>query len=104
MGTGEMAIRAATAHSVVFYLKMGLSLTEAGKRAMADLNDLGGRYLGGMSFVAVDREGNHAAFSSYRDATYLYMDASMTTPETLPRTHVRITQRWEKRGTDRTSE
>ena len=33
-GTGEMAIRAATAHSVVFYMKMGLSVT--GGRAAGD--------------------------------------------------------------------
>ncbi len=96
-GTGEMAIRAATAHSVVFYLKMGFSLIEAGNRAMADLNDLGGHYLSGMSFVAVDREGNHAAFGSYPKSTYLYMDDAMAAPATLPRTQVLITQRWEKR-------
>ena len=52
-----MAIRASTAHSLVFYMKMGLSLKEAGWRAMEDLNDLGGRYLSRMSFVALDAEG-----------------------------------------------
>ncbi len=35
-GTGEMAIRAATAHSVVFAMQMGATLLEAGTRAMAE--------------------------------------------------------------------
>ncbi len=95
-GTGEMAIRAATAHSVVMYMKMGASLQEAGQRAMQDLNDLGGRYLAGMNFVAVDAKGQHAGFSSYQQATYAYMDASMDAPETLPRLHVPVTARWER--------
>ncbi len=95
-GTGEMAIRAATAHSVVFYMKMGLSVTEAGQRAMADLNDLGGRYLSGMNFIAVDREGNYAGFSSRTDATYLYFTDAMDAPAEAPRLCVPLNERWHK--------
>jgi len=95
-GTGEMAIRAATAHSVVFYMKMGLSVTEAGQRAMADLNDLGGRYLSGMNFIAVDREGNHAGFSSRTDATYLYFTDAMDAPAEAPRLYVPLAERWHR--------
>ena len=94
-GTGEMAIRAATAHSVVLYMKMGLSLTEAGQRAMADLNALGGRFLAGMSFIAVDHAGNHTAYSSFKDAAYLHFHAEMDAPEELPRLHMPLKQRWE---------
>ncbi len=94
-GTGEMAIRAATAHSVVLYMKMGLPLTEAGQRAMSDLNDLGGRFLAGMSFIAIDHTGNHTAYSSFKDAAYLYFDAEMDAPEELPRIHIPLKQRWE---------
>lgn len=94
-GTGEMAIRAATAHSVVLYVKMGLSLAEAGRRAMADLNDLGGRFLAGMSFIAVDQVGNHTAYSSFKDATYFHFHADMAAPEELPRLHVPLKERWE---------
>jgi beta-aspartyl-peptidase (threonine type) len=97
-GTGEMAIRAATAHSVVLYMKMGLSLDEAGRRAMEDLNDLGGRFLAGMNFIAVDADGHHTAFSSYKNATYLYYGAEMTAPSVLPRVHVAVTTRWEQDG------
>jgi beta-aspartyl-peptidase (threonine type) len=93
-GTGEMAIRAATAHSIVFYMKMGLPPAEAGRRAMADLNDLGGRYISGMSLVALDRDGAPVGFSSYENATYLVYDESMTEPEERPRAHVPIAQHW----------
>jgi beta-aspartyl-peptidase (threonine type) len=93
-GTGEMAIRAATAHSVVFYMKMGLSLAEAGRRAMVDLNDLGGLYISGMSLVALDRDGAPLGFSSYEGATYLVYDEEMDEPEARPRAHVPIAQRW----------
>lgn len=95
-GTGEMAIRAATAHSLVFYLKMGMPLVEAGQRAMADLNDLGGRYLSGMNFIALDREGHHVGFSSREGATYLHYDDTMSAPEELTRRHVSLTERWER--------
>ena len=95
-GTGEMAIRAATAHSVVFYMKMGLSAVEAGQRAMADLNDLGGRYLSGMNFIAMDRDGHHAGFSSRDDATYLYFTETMAAPEEAPRLCVPLNERWGK--------
>jgi beta-aspartyl-peptidase (threonine type) len=98
-GTGEMAIRAATAHSVVFYMKMELSVVEAGQRAMADLNDLGGRYLSGMNFIAVDREGNHAGFSSREDARYVYFTDTMDTPAEAPRLYIPLNERWHRNGT-----
>jgi len=93
-GMGEMAIRASTARSVVLYLKMGLSLDEACRQAMVDLDDLGGHYLSRMSFIALDREGHHAAFSNAEDATYVYMTGDMDAPHKTPRTHVSIKQRW----------
>ena len=93
-GMGEMAIRAATAHSVVFYLKMGATLEEAGLRAMVDLEDLGGRFLARMSFIALDREGRHAGFSNDEDDTYIGMTAEMDEPAEFPRTYVPTKARW----------
>lgn len=84
-GLGEMAILAGTAHSVVLYLKMGLSLEEAGRQAMEDLHALASPYLGAMNIVALDRDGHHAAFSNKEDRTYLYMTEGMDEPEELPR-------------------
>ena len=93
-GMGEMAIRASTAHSLVFYLKMGLSLKEAGWRAMEDLNDLGGRYLSRMNFIALDAEGQPAGFSTEAGMTYIYMTGEMEQPAEVGRHHVRVEKRW----------
>lgn len=93
-GMGEMAIRAGTAHSVVFYLKMGLSLVEAGRRAMEDLDGLGGRYLSQMNFIALDRAGRHAGFSNAEGKTYIYLTAALDAPVEAPRACVRTKERW----------
>jgi len=92
-GRGEMAIRAATAHSVVMYLKAGLSVQEAGVRAMRDLEDLVDVYFGGMNIVALDRHGEPAAFSDNPKATFVYMTGDMSEPVEKPRTYVELKPR-----------
>ena len=94
-GMGEMAIRGVTAHTLVFYMKMGLPLEEAGKRAMADLNDLDGRFLSMMRIIALDKDGNHAGFASAEGLTYLIQTSDMSTPDEAARTYVPIQSRWE---------
>ncbi len=94
-GMGEMAIRGATAHSVVFYMKMGLPLEEAGARAMNDLNDLDGRFLSVMNIIALDKDGRPAGFTSSPGRTYIYQTADMTQPVETARTYVPIHSRWE---------
>ena len=93
-GMGEMAIRAGTALSLVHYLKMGLSLAEAGRQAMTDLNDLGGRYRSRMHLIALDRDGNHAGFSSAEGSSYIYITEGMPEPEEVPRTYVPVETQW----------
>jgi beta-aspartyl-peptidase (threonine type) len=93
-GMGEMAIRACTAHSVVSYLKAGLSVQEAGRQGMEDLNHLEGRYLSGMSLIALDREGRPAGFSSVADRTFIYIKPEMDDLVEEPRTQVPIKRRW----------
>ena len=93
-GMGEMAIRASTAHSLVFYLKHGLALEEACRQTMLDLNDLGGPYLSVMNFIALDANGNHAGFSNVERRTYVYMTPDMAEPEQVPRTVVPTEMRW----------
>jgi beta-aspartyl-peptidase (threonine type) len=93
-GMGEMAIRAATARSAVLYLKMGMSLEEAGQQLMDDLGALGGRYLSVMNFILMDREGRHTAFSNFEDRTYLYLCDTMEEPVELPRCYVQAKLRW----------
>ena len=84
-GLGEMAILASTAHSVVLYLKMGLSLEEAGRQAMEDLRALAAPYLGEMNIVTLDKDGHHAGFSNRQERTYVYMTGEMGEAEELPR-------------------
>lgn len=93
-GMGEMAIRAATSHSLVFYLKMGLSLHEAATRAMEDLNDLQGKFISDMNLVALDHAGNHAGFTSERGKTYIYQTDDMPLFEETERQFVAINHRW----------
>lgn len=93
-GMGEMAIRSATAHSVVMYMKMGYSLEAAGTQAMQDLRDLGGRYISEMNIIAMDRDGTPAGFSSARGKTYIYLTDASPEIQTAPRTFVHVPMRW----------
>lgn len=93
-GMGEMALRAGTARSLVFYLKQGLSVEEAGRQAMEDLNDLGGRYLSVMNFVILDSQGQHAGFSNVEGRSYVYITADMAEPEASPRIVVPTKMNW----------
>jgi beta-aspartyl-peptidase (threonine type) len=93
-GMGEMAIRAGTALSTVHYLKMGLSLAQAGRQAMADLNDLGGRYRSQMHLLAIDPQGRHAGFSSEMGKPYLFMTDKMLEPEEATRIRIPVQKAW----------
>ncbi|MCA9933166.1 MAG: N(4)-(beta-N-acetylglucosaminyl)-L-asparaginase [Ardenticatenaceae bacterium] len=93
-GMGEMAIRAATAHSIVIYMKMGMSLAEACTEAMVDLRALNGRFISVMHLIALDKDGSPAGFSSIRNKTYIYQTADMAEPVEAVRTFVPIAARW----------
>ena len=93
-GMGEMAIRAGTALSFVHYLKAGLTLAQAGRQAMADLNDLGGRYRSQMHLLAMDRQGDHAGFSTEQKKSYLFMTDEMREPGEVTRTCIPIEKTW----------
>jgi len=87
-GYGEMAIQAATAHSVVLYMKMGLLLEEAGAEAMHDLRHLDLPLRGMMNLIAVDKEARHWGASTSPGRTYLYMTAEMDEPVVAKRVHI----------------
>lgn len=79
-GMGELAIRAGTARALVLYLKMGLSLEEAGFETLRDLRAVeaaAGYY---MNTVALTPQGAHAGFSTVTGKRYLYMTAAMDEP------------------------
>jgi beta-aspartyl-peptidase (threonine type) len=89
-GRGEMAIRCATAHTVVTLLKAGLDAHAAGLRAMQDLDHLVDPYFGAMNCVVLTPQGRHAAFSTNPQATYVWMDETSAGVQERPRTHVEL--------------
>lgn len=83
---GELAIRASSARSIVLYLKMGLSLVEAGLEALRDLRYMGsgpGQY---MNIVALSPQGEHPGFTTVAGRRYLYLTAAMDDPQLAERT------------------
>jgi L-asparaginase / beta-aspartyl-peptidase len=89
-GYGEMAQRMNTAHSVVMYIKMGMSLSKGCREAMKDLRSLSVPFAPGMNLVAVDAHGHHAAMTTDTDrvVTYVYQTEKMAWPKVKPRTVV----------------
>ena len=87
-GRGEMAIRCCTAHSVVTFLRFGMTLDEALRQAMLDLHALDDPYASEMNIVAIDREGRHSAASTAEGKTYIVQDEGMEAWMEFPRIHV----------------
>lgn len=84
-GMGELAIRAATARSLVLYLKCGMPLVEAGREALRDLLTLDaaeGQY---MNIVTLTPTGEHAGFSTVPGKQYLFQRAEMGEPQLADR-------------------
>jgi beta-aspartyl-peptidase (threonine type) len=89
-GRGEMAQRCVTAHSVVTFMRFGMSLEEALYQAMKDLEQLDDPYASEMNIIAMDHEGNVGAASSNPEKTYVFMTDDMKEPEERPRLHVQV--------------
>jgi len=87
-GRGEMAIRLCTAHAVVTYMRMGMSIVDAGTEATRDLAYLVDPYFGGVNTIAMDPKGNHGAFSNTKGTFYVYMTDMMDDYIEAPRVFV----------------
>jgi len=87
-GRGEMAQRCLTAHSVVTFMRFGMTLEDALRTAMIDLKQLDDPYASEMNIVGLDRDGNPAAASTALGKTYIYMTTAMTDFIEAPRIHV----------------
>ncbi len=89
-GYGEMAIRAATAHTVVMNLRAGMSVTRAAREAMKDLRRLTVPFPPGMNLVAVDARGRHVGMTTEtdREVEYVYQTERMKEPASKKRTVV----------------
>jgi L-asparaginase / beta-aspartyl-peptidase len=81
--TGEMAIRAGTARSVVLHLAQGRPVDEACRAAIADLRSLEGGFLDELVIHAVDAGGNHCVATTGIAAFYWWWREGMTEPVQL---------------------
>ncbi len=93
-GWGELAIRGATAHTLVTLLSQGVPLEEAASGAFAALSGLdvpGGEPI--MNLVALDPEGRHTGLSSQPGNSYVAWEEGMSNYVTLPRRVVSIAAR-----------
>lgn len=62
-GMGELTMRANTARSVILYLKMNMTLSEACHEAINDLRTIKSDFRGGVTIYAIDTEGNRFVLS-----------------------------------------
>jgi beta-aspartyl-peptidase (threonine type) len=89
-GRGEMAQRCLTAHSVVTFMRFGMSLEAALEQAMNDLAHLNDPYTSEMNIVAPDKDGNPGAASTAVGKTYVVMREDMDEPEERQRMHISV--------------
>ena len=87
-GRGEMAQRCCTAHSVVTFMRCGMSLTDALRRAAEDLHQLKDEYRSEVNIIGVDRVGRHSAVSTTPGKTYIAMSGAADDIVELERTFV----------------
>ncbi len=80
--TGEMNIRCGTAHAVVLYMKMGMSLDDAVYEAINDLRYLKEGYTEGVTLHAIDKHHNHkvVSFNCQGPIPYWYWEEGMSAP------------------------
>jgi len=84
-GMGELAVRAGSARSLVLYLKLGLSLVDAGREALRDLLALATTDSQYMNIVALTPAGEHAGFTTVAGKEYLFQEAGMAEPQLAAR-------------------
>ena len=80
--TGELSIRAGVSRSVVLYLKAGMSVEEACREALADVQSLKKGTLGQLVVYGIDAKGTHYACSNGETAPYTYWAEGMKAPST----------------------
>jgi L-asparaginase len=81
--TGEMTMRCGTSRSIVLAMRLGYTLDDAIKLAVAELSELKTGFLAGVVIHAIDAKGNHQVVN-YRcdeEIRYWYWDERMAAPE-----------------------
>lgn len=89
-GRGEMAQRCVTAHSVVTFMRFGMSLEESLQQAMRDLDSLDDPFASEMNILAMDKDGNPGAASSNATKEFAVLTSEMSEVELRPRTFVEL--------------
>lgn len=89
-GRGELAIRAATAHTVVMHMARGAGPEAAGLEAMRALADFADPYFSAMNCVVLAPDGSAAALSTLESASYVFMTEDSREVEEAPRTFVPV--------------
>ncbi|MEX2355865.1 MAG: isoaspartyl peptidase/L-asparaginase, partial [Thermaerobacterales bacterium] len=84
-GRGELAIRGATAHSIVSGMAHGLTLEESALRALREVHAMEDDFRGRVSVAALDAQGRPGGFTSSlppdgRRPSYVYMSPDMAEP------------------------
>lgn len=87
-GRGEMAQRCLTAHSVVTFLRFGMSLEQALTLATEDLRALDDPFASEMNIIAVDAHGKTGGVSTVPDKPYIFQTNTMSEFEVAIRQHV----------------
>ncbi len=89
-GLGEWALRASTARAVVLRMELGHALGQSCEEALRDLFsiELPPSIEQVMNLIALDRQGNHAAYSTHPDRTYIWQTPEMSSFETTARTWI----------------
>ncbi len=79
-GTGEVVLRTSATRSIVLYMKLGMSISDATCEALRDLRDLDDPLTNHIAIVAVDRCGHHVGYSHRPNERYVYMTEEMSEP------------------------
>ena len=87
-GRGEMALRCCTAHSVVTFLRFGMTLDAALTLAAEDLRHLDDPYASEMNIVAVTIDGRHGGVSTASGKTYVWQSDAVESVQMAERLSV----------------
>ena len=79
-GTGEVVLRTCTTRSIVLYMKMGMTVSQATCEAFKDLGDLQDPYADNIAIIALARSGEHVGYTHRPDERYSYMTDTMSEP------------------------
>jgi isoaspartyl peptidase/L-asparaginase-like protein (Ntn-hydrolase superfamily) len=76
-GTGEVVLRTSATRSIILYMKMGMTVSQATREAPKDLRDLRDPYTNHIAIIALNHSGEHVGYSHRPNERYVYMTDTM---------------------------